>query len=114
MPGDFQGGSLKTACIVYWMTVLTPSLQAKNTRRALPNRSIIPAWGPCPKAGCGVTARISAIAFGTRLDISTEVVYDSGIAMAADRVGRAHRRSDHPSHLPQYPDHAGGRSTLPR
>src|SRR6267378_7311059 len=63
----------------------------------LANRSIIPPWGPCPKAGLwGPQPQFICSSLRDRLDISTEVVYDSGIVLATGRVGRAHRRSDYP------------------
>src|SRR6266849_8415278 len=71
--------------------------------------------GPFPEylvVGPQPTSAIKASGNGSK--IGTEVVYDSRIAMAADRVGRPDRCSNHPSHLPQHPDHAGRRSALPR
>src|SRR5271166_6610693 len=61
----------------------------KNTGRPLPNRSIIPAWGPCPKAGCSGhnVGPQNLQAFGTGSTSVPRWSYDSGIAMAADRVG---------------------------
>src|SRR5678816_581102 len=93
------------------MTGRAPGVQTEKHLPGIANRSIIPAWGPCPKAGLwGPQPQFICNSLRDRLDISTEVVYDSGIAMAADRVGRSHRCSGHPSDLSQYTHHAGGRS----
>src|ERR1700693_1753370 len=97
------------------MTRRTLTMQARKTPPTLANGSIIPRWGPSlGRTGCGATTEIRNKASGNGSKIGTEVVYDSRIAVAADRVGCPDRSSNHPPHLSQYAYHARGRSTFPR